>query len=197
MTKKNDTSDETTDPEVEETGGETPENSVPNEAPEESEASADASAKSEAEKWRQLALRSQADLENYRKRMAREKSDAIQYANASLLSSLLPVLDNFEMGLQAARQEGEDNIIYQGFVMVRKQIEDFLAENGVRPIEASGAFDPNVHEAVKQEHHDTIPEGEIVAELRRGYRLNERLLRAANVTVSKGPGGSGDESENA
>ena len=81
--------------------------------------------------------------------MAREKSEAIQYANASLLSSLLPVLDNFEMGLTAARQEGEGNIIYQGFLMVRKQIEDFLAENGVRPVEAAGAFDPNVHEAVE------------------------------------------------
>ena len=146
----------------------------------------------EANKWRNLALRSQADLENYRKRMAREKSDAIQYANASLLSSLLPVLDNFEMGLQAARQDGEDNIIYQGFVMVRKQIEDFLAENGVTPVEATGPFDPNVHEAVKQEHDDEVPEGEIVAELRKGYRLSDRLLRAANVVVSKGPGSNDD-----
>lgn len=146
----------------------------------------------EANKWRNLALRSQADLENYRKRMAREKSDAIQYANASLLSSLLPVLDNFDMGLQAARQDGEDNIIYQGFVMVRKQIEDFLSENGVTAVEASGSFDPNLHEAVKQEHDDEVPEGEIVAELRKGYRLSDRLLRAANVVVSKGPEGSDD-----
>ena len=146
----------------------------------------------EANKWRNLALRSQADLENYRKRMAREKTDAIQYANASLLSSLLPVLDNFDMGLQAARQEGEDNIIYQGFVMVRKQIEDFLSENGVTAVEATGPFDPNVHEAVKQEHDDEVPEGEIVAELRKGYRLSDRLLRAANVVVSKGPGGGDD-----
>ena len=146
----------------------------------------------EANKWRNLALRSQADLENYRKRMAREKTDAIQYANASLLSSLLPVLDNFDMGLQAARQEGEDNIIYQGFVMVRKQIEDFLSENGVTAVEATGPFDPNVHEAVKQEHDDEVPEGEIVTELRKGYRLSDRLLRAANVVVSKGPGGGDD-----
>lgn len=146
----------------------------------------------EADKWRDLALRSQADLENYRKRMAREKTEAIQYANASLLSSLLPVLDNFDMGLQAAKQEGEDNIIYQGFVMVRKQIEDFLSENGVTAVESTGPFDPNFHEAVQQEHDDDIPEGDIVAELRRGYRLNERLLRAANVIVSKGPGGDDD-----
>lgn len=146
----------------------------------------------EIEKWRDLALRSQADLDNYRKRMAREKADAILYANVSLLSSLLPVLDNFEMGLQAARQEGEDNIIYQGLRMVRKQVDDFLAEQGVHPVPASGAFDPNLHEAVQQVHSDSIPEGEIVDELRRGYRLNDRLLRAANVTVSKGPAAAAD-----
>jgi len=146
-------------------------------------------AQSEAEKWRNLALRSQAELENYRKRMAREKFEAIQYANASLLASLLPVLDNFAMGLQAAKQESEDNVIYQGFVMVRKQIEDFLAEQGALPVEATGPFDPNQHEAVKEDFNDDIPEGEIISELRRGYRLNDRLLRAANVVVSKGPGG--------
>lgn len=140
----------------------------------------------EIEKWRDLALRSQADLDNYRKRMAREKADAILYANVSLLGSLLPVLDNFEMGLQAARQEGEGNLIFQGMQMVRKQIDDFLAEQGVQPVSASGPFDPNLHEAVQQVHSDTVPEGEIVDELRRGYRLNDRLLRAANVTVSKG-----------
>lgn len=141
----------------------------------------------EIEKWRDLALRSQADLDNYRKRMAREKNDAILYANVSLLNSLLPVLDNFEMGLQAARQENENGTIYQGFLMVRKQIEDFLAEQGVRPVPAAGPFDPNQHEAVTQIHSDTVPEGEIVSELRRGYRLNDRLLRAANVIISKGP----------
>ncbi|MCB1232303.1 MAG: nucleotide exchange factor GrpE [Verrucomicrobiae bacterium] len=185
MTKKEEKADEAVDREETDVTAETPE-ANDSEAAESVENPAE-SARAEADKWRELALRSQADLENYRKRMAREKSEAIQYANVSLLSSLLPVLDNFEMGLMAAKQEGEGNIIYQGFLMVRKQIEDFLSENGVRPIEASGAFDPNVHEAVKQEPHDSIPEGEIVAELRRGYRLNDRLLRAANVSVSTGP----------
>ena len=141
----------------------------------------------EIEKWRDLALRTQADLDNYRKRMAREKSDAILYANVNLLHSLLPVLDNFEMGLQAAKQENESGVIYQGFLMVRKQIEDFLADQGVRPVPATGPFDPNQHEAVTQAHSDTVTEGHIVAELRRGYRLNDRLLRAANVIISKGP----------
>lgn len=197
MTKEQEKSEETEESQVqnEEAGTETaPDTAAPeSEAADENAEETGDDGRAEAEKWKLLALRSQADLENYRKRMAREKTDAIQYANASLLSSLLPVLDNFEMGLQAAKQEGEGNIIYQGFLMVRKQIEDFLSENGVKPIDASGAFDPNVHEAVGQEPHDSIPEGEIVTEIRRGYRLNDRLLRAANVTVSKGPGGEGDE----
>lgn len=184
MTQNDQTSDQPTDQDLE-----TPDEEVDAVA---EEATADtpesSGGTSEVDKWRELALRSQADLENYRKRMAREKSEAIQYANASLLSSLLPVLDNFEMGLQAAKQEGEGNIIYQGFVMVRKQIEDFLNENGVRIVDAAGAFDPNQHEAVKEEYHDTVAAGDILAELRRGYRLNDRLLRAANVIVSKGPG---------
>ncbi len=190
MTQK----DKTSEPPADQESEETPVDESAVEEAAESEAETDAvddevaaDGQADAEKWRELALRSQADLENYRKRMAREKSEAIQYANASLLSSLLPVLDNFEMGLQAARQEGEGNVIYQGFVMVRKQIDDFLSENGVRPVPAEGAFDPNQHEAVKEEHHDSIAEGEIIAELRRGYRLNDRLLRAANVIVSKGP----------
>jgi molecular chaperone GrpE len=141
----------------------------------------------EVQKWRDLALRNQADLENYRKRMAREKTEAVQYANASLIRSLLPILDSFEMGLQAAKAEGEDSVIYQGMVMVRKQFDELLAEEGVETIESIGAdFDPNQHEAIQQEWSDEAPEGAIIGELRRGFRLNDRLLRAANVVISKG-----------
>ena len=144
----------------------------------------------ELEKWRDIAARSQADLENYRKRMAREKSEALQYANRGLLESLLPIIDNFEMGLQAAKntEEGENSVIYQGMVMVFKQIEDFLSNEGVETVTAEGQdFDPNIHEAIKQEPSDTVPEGGILYTMRRGYRLKDRLLRAANVVVSSGP----------
>ncbi|MFV1993859.1 MAG: nucleotide exchange factor GrpE [Verrucomicrobiales bacterium] len=144
----------------------------------------------ELERWRDLAMRSQADLENFRKRMAREKSDAIRYANAALLEELLPVLDNFHLGLEAARgsEDASSTTIFQGMAMVHKQIQDFLLAQGVVEIASAGApFDPNLHEAVAHEHSDTVPEGQIISEIRKGYQLADRLLRASAVVVSKGP----------
>ncbi len=142
----------------------------------------------EIERWKDVAARAQADLENYRKRMAREKLEAIQYANRGLLEQLLPVIDNFEMGLKAAESVEGGELILQGMSMVRKQLSDFLAEQGVEEVPSEGeAFDPNLHEALKQEPHATVPEGRVLFTLRRGYRLRDRLLRAANVIVSSGP----------
>src|SRR3954470_14854519 len=83
------------------------------------------------DRFRDLALRTQADFENYKKRAAREKEEASKYANTSLLDRLLPIIDNFELGLSAARGEGEQSPIYAGMSMVLKQLTDFLAENGL------------------------------------------------------------------
>lgn len=143
----------------------------------------------EIEKWKDVAARAQADLDNFRKRMARERTEAIQYANRSLLEQLLPIVDSFEMGLQMATQaEGGSSMILQGLSMVQKQIQDFLSNEGVETVPSDGSvFDPNIHEAIKQEPHPTTPEGVILYTLRPGYRLRERLLRAANVVVSSGP----------
>src|SRR5438046_10668445 len=95
------------------------------------------------DRFRDLALRSQADFENYKKRAAREKEDAIKYANSSLLERLVAIVDNFELGLSAARVEGERSPILAGMGMVLKQLTDFLADNGLRPINAEGQkFDP-------------------------------------------------------
>jgi molecular chaperone GrpE len=143
----------------------------------------------ELDKWKDVAARAQADLDNFRKRMAREKFDAIQYANRNLLEQLLPIIDNFEMGLKAASAaEGDSSIILQGMSMVFKQISDFLTDQGVEIVPSDGlAFDPNVHEALKEEASATVPEGHVVYTMRRGYRLKERILRAANVVVSSGP----------
>lgn len=142
----------------------------------------------EVEKWKDIAARAQADLDNFRKRMAREKADAILYANQSLLEQLFPIIDNLDMGLKAARDtEGDSSIIFQGMSMVYKQLRDFLTDQGVEVVEADGKpFDPNLHEAIKQEPHDAVPEGHVIHTLRRGYRLRDRLLRAANVVVSSG-----------
>ncbi len=161
-----------------------------NEAPETAEAIEEAAPAptDEIEKWKDVAARAQADLDNYRKRMAREKLEAIQYANRSLLEQLLPVIDNFEMGLKAAEAAEGGELILQGMAMVRKQLDDFLAEQGVEIIPSDGvAFDPNLHEALRQDPHESVPEGQILFTLRRGYRLKDRILRAANVVVSAGP----------
>src|SRR5438270_8803125 len=86
------------------------------------------------DRFRDLALRSQADFENYKKRYAREKEDAIKYANASLLERLVAIVDNFKLGLEAARGESEQSPIYSGMTLVLKQLNDFLAENGFRQL---------------------------------------------------------------
>lgn len=145
-------------------------------------------AQKDAAHWKDLAARNQAELDNYRKRMAREKSDAIKFANASLLSELLPVIDSFQMGLSAAINEDPDSIISKGMEMVQKQLEEFLTSQGAVLISSVGQeFDPNLHEAISQESSDEVPSGHVISEIRKGFTLNDRLLRAANVIVSKGP----------
>jgi molecular chaperone GrpE len=142
----------------------------------------------EAAKFRDLALRTQADLENFRKRMAREKEEAVRYANTGLMEKLLPVLDSFELGLQAARQVEGSEALVQGFAMVEKQLQDFLRDHGVESVDALGQpFDPNLHEAVSQQHDEQTPEGMVLQQLRKGYKLKDRLLRPSTVIVSKGP----------
>src|SRR5213594_1459503 len=88
------------------------------------------------DRFRDLALRTQADFENYKKRAVREKEEAIKYANGALLERLIPIVDNFELGLEAARSEGANSPIFSGMSMVLKQLMDFLTEHGVQPIDA-------------------------------------------------------------
>jgi molecular chaperone GrpE len=139
------------------------------------------------DRFRDLALRSQADFENYKKRAAREKEDAVKYANSSLLQRLVSILDNFELGLAAAKTESEHSPIYSGMVLVQKQLNDLLEENGLQAIEAEGKkFDPNLHEAIAHEPSDSA-EGTVIRQARRGYQFKDRLLRPARVVVSSGP----------
>jgi molecular chaperone GrpE len=142
----------------------------------------------EASQWKDLAYRNAAELDNFRKRAAREAQETRAYANADLLRSILPVLDNFEMGLEAARNESVNSMIYTGMCMVQRQLADFLRDMGVQEVEALGReFDPNLHDAVAQEPSTEAPEGTVLRVTRRGYKLKDRLLRAANVIVSSGP----------
>jgi len=145
----------------------------------------------EAAKWKELSLRTAAEMDNLRKRTAREREEAVRYANARLLEDLLPVIDNFEMGMQAAAQD-KSSMIYIGMDMVRRQLDDFLGGQGVTEIPTDGAFDPNLHDAVSQEEAEGA-EGRILRVSRRGFMLRDRLLRPASVVVSKTPDPAGEE----
>ncbi|MFM8716874.1 MAG: nucleotide exchange factor GrpE [Spartobacteria bacterium] len=141
----------------------------------------------EAAKLKDLALRARADLDNFRKRSLREKEDAIRYANNGLLEKLLPVIDNFELGLDAARNATDAASVLQGMSMVHRQLQDFIRSQGLEEVPADGeAFDPNKHDAVSQEFSADVPEGQVIRQVRKGYKLKDRLLRAASVIVSKG-----------
>ncbi len=140
----------------------------------------------EAAKWKEVSLRTAAEMENLRKRTTRDREDAIRYANQRLLEELLPVIDNFEMGMQAASQDTK-SMIYIGMDMVRRQLNEFLASQGAEEIPTDGPFDPNLHDAVAQEECDAGEEGRILKVTRRGFKLRDRLLRPASVVVSKVP----------
>jgi molecular chaperone GrpE len=133
-------------------------------------------------------LRLQADFDNYRKRITREKEDSIRFANEGLLEQLLPVIDNFELGLSAAETATDAKSIAQGMQMVKSQLKRFLEDCGVQEINATGSiFDPNLHEAVSQEISHDQPEGTVLTQRRKGYRLRDRLLRPAIVVVAHAP----------
>ena len=143
------------------------------------------------EHWDRL-LRTTADLENFKKRAARERQEAIRFANASLLEKLIPALDNFDMALAAANNaEGQSmESLKTGIAMIYNQLKAALTESGLEEIDATGRrFDPNVHEAVSHQESAEVPEGQVLQQLRKGYKLRERLIRPASVVVARKPAG--------
>lgn len=147
--------------------------------------------KAKAEKAQQYYdqwLRTTADLENYRKRAVRERQEAVKFANEGLLQKLVTVLDNFDMAMSAASGGPSTTVqaLQAGITMIHQQFKSVLGEAGLEEIDATQkAFDPNFHEAVAQEETADIPEGQVVRQLRKGYKLRERLLRPATVVVAK------------
>ncbi|PYJ58429.1 MAG: nucleotide exchange factor GrpE, partial [Verrucomicrobia bacterium] len=141
------------------------------------------------EHWDRL-LRATADLENFKKRAARERQEATRFANASLLEKLIPALDNFDMALAAASNTEGNSLesLKTGLTMVYNQLKAVLTEAGLEEIDASGRpFDPNLHEAVSQQETADVPEGQVLRQLRKGYKLRDRLIRPASVVVAKKP----------
>lgn len=130
-------------------------------------------------------LRTAAEFDNFRKRVDRERRDLLDYAATEVLTELLPVVDDLERALQA--DSGTEASVYrQGVELILKQLHDLLKRRGVTSVETLGTdFDPNVHQAVMHDVSATHREGEVMEELRRGYKLRDRLLRPAMVKVAK------------
>ena len=141
------------------------------------------------ENWDRL-LRTSADFDNFKKRAAREKQEAIKYANEGLFLKLVPVLDSLDMALAAAQTAGPDTgqSLQAGVSMVFQQLKGALGDAGLEELDAVGKpFDPNFHEALSQRETPDVPEGQVVQQLRKGYKLRDRLLRPASVVVAKQP----------
>jgi molecular chaperone GrpE len=141
------------------------------------------------EAYKDHLLRARADLDNFRKRAAREREEAARFANESLMEKLIPVLDSFEMAVQATDdQAAGSDAVRDGVRMIFQQLKSALTDAGLEEIDATGQeFDPNLHEAVSTMETDEVEEGHVAQQLRKGYRLRERLLRPAMVVVARKP----------
>jgi molecular chaperone GrpE len=134
-------------------------------------------------------LRLAADFDNYKKRARQEQADLVRSANADLIEKLLPVVDNFHRVLESAPEEIEDAWL-KGVRLTLQQLVELLTAQGVEPIEAVGQpFDPTLHEAIGHEESNEHPEDTVVTEVRRGYRLHDRVVRPALVKVARRVGG--------
>jgi molecular chaperone GrpE len=144
-----------------------------------------------------LYLRSQAEIENIKKRNKKEKEDWLKYANESLIKDLLPSLDSLEKALAHTNNENTLDALRDGVGLTLKGLKGALSRSGLEEVRAKGEiFDPSFHEAVSQVENNDMKPGTIVEELQKGYLLNTRLIRPAMVVVSKsGPAGSGNHSE--
>jgi molecular chaperone GrpE len=139
--------------------------------------------KQRAEEYFNRLVRLQADFDNFRKRVQREREEFFKYASASLCEMLLPVLDNFQLAL-AAKNEDPAKVV-AGVEMIYRQLEEVLQKEGLTPVAAVGeVFDPTKHEAVMREETEEYPDNTVIEELRRGYYLKDRLIRPAMVKVA-------------
>ena len=132
-------------------------------------------------------LRLAAEFDNYRKRTAKEFGYLVKNANERLIFELLDTLDNFQRALNSAKTSNDYENFHQGVELIYIHMKDILTKEGLKEIEAIGKpFDPNFHEAVIQAESEKHEEGMVMEEISKGYMLNDRLLRASKVVVSKG-----------
>jgi molecular chaperone GrpE len=147
-----------------------------------------ATAKKEAAANYDRYMRAVADLENYRKRIIREKDELRQFAAANVMEDLIPILDNLGLGLAAAKQQTDVKAVADGINLVLEQFKGSLTKHGLKEINPQGqAFDPNLHDCISHQPSAEVAEEKVSQVVRLGYSLNGRLLRPASVVVSSGP----------
>ena len=146
-----------------------------------------AEARREADEARDRALRAQAELQNFRRRKERETEERVAHANARILSEILQIVDDFERAFDnvPADLQGEEAAWVEGFRLILRKLQTLLEREGVTAIDATGEFDPNLHEAVSLEPSDEVESGNIIGEVRRGYLLRDRVLRPSIVRVAQ------------
>ena len=148
-----------------------------------------AAAREEADRFRDRWMRERADLENLKKRAERERSDAVRFGTERLVGDLLSVVDDLERAIRAAEEGAGGTVLLDGVRLVEKRLSDVLARHGVTRVASHGQpFDPAHHEAVAHVESDTHGSGMVIEEHRGGFRMHDRLLRPAMVSVSKGAG---------
>jgi len=133
------------------------------------------------EGWR----RSMADFENYRKRTETQKFELINFAKADFMAKVTPVLDNFRRAFEHVPEEEKNSNFIIGVKSIEKQLEDILNEEGLKKIETTGIFNPNLHEAISCEESE-IPTDHIIGEVEGGWQFNDKVIKPAKVRVSKG-----------
>ena len=147
-----------------------------------------AAAKQEAAGNYDRYLRAVADLENFRRRVTREKEELRQFAAANLLQHLLPALDNLQLGIAAARQQADAKAVADGIAMVLEQLKGVLDRHGLKAVDPVGKkFDPHLHESLSHQPSPDVPEEHVLQVVRIGYTFHGRLLRPASVILSSGP----------
>ncbi|HLN30304.1 MAG TPA: nucleotide exchange factor GrpE [Gemmataceae bacterium] len=139
----------------------------------------------ERDDFRNLLQRTRADFENYQKRSQRDSAQERRYAHGALALDILPILDNFERAVAAAKQAGESGPLVQGVSLIQNQVMDALKRNGITRMEAEGQpFNPNLHQAVMQQPAAEQPPNTVLKVLEQGFMLHDRVLRPASVVVS-------------
>lgn len=143
-------------------------------------------AKAKTKKYLDQWKRAAADFANYKRRNEQEREEIVKFANSMLITRILPILDDFERAFQTMPDNMRGLTWVDGIALIKRKLQAILEQEGVTTIKAEGEqFDPRVHEAIIQEESDEHEEGEIIAELQKGYKLHDKILRPALVKVAK------------